>query len=58
MVLKTALHRGLLVAGMGNSAQISLAYSYFGIEYSAHNGQNGYSSMQNDVSMGFRWLFD
>lgn len=43
---------------LGNSAQISLAYRYFGIEYSAHNGRNGYASTQNGVSMGFRWLFD
>ena len=43
---------------LGNSAQISLAYRYFGIDYSAHNGRNGYSSTQNGVSMGFRWLFD
>ena len=54
--------RGTVEAGLayalGNSAQISLAYRYFGIEYSAHNGRNGYSSTQNGVSMGFRWLFD
>ena len=43
---------------LGNSAQISLAYRYFGIDYSAHNGADGYSSTQNGVSMGFRWLFD
>ena len=43
---------------LGNSAQISLAYRYFGIEYSADNGRNGYRSTQNGVSMGFRWLFD
>ena len=43
---------------LGNSAQISLAYRYFGIDYSAHNGRNGYSSTQHGVSMGFRWLFD
>ena len=43
---------------LGNSAQISLAYRYFGIDYSANNGRNGYSSTQHGVSMGFRWLFD
>ena len=43
---------------LGNSAQISLAYRYFGIDYSAHNSRNGYSSTQNGVSMGFRWMFD
>ena len=26
---------------MGNSALISLAYRYFGMDYSAHNGRNG-----------------
>ena len=43
---------------LGNSAQISLAYRYFGIDYSADNGRNGYCSTQHGVSMGFRWLFD
>ena len=54
--------RGTIEAGLayahGNSAQISLAYRYFGMEYSAHNGLNSYSSKQNGVSKGFRWLFD
>jgi len=55
--LSGTIEAGLAYA-LGNSAQISLAYRYFGIEYSAHNGRNGYSSTQNGVSMGFRWLFD
>jgi hypothetical protein len=55
--LSGTVEAGLAYA-LGNSAQISLAYRYFGIEYSAHNGRNGYSSTQNGVSMGFRWLFD
>ena len=54
--------RGTIEAGLAyaheNSAQISLAYRYLGIEYSAHNGRDGYSSTQNGVSMGFRWMFD
>ena len=43
---------------LGHSAQISLAYRYFGIDYSAHNGRDSYSSTQHGVPMGFRWLFD
>ena len=40
-----------LAYALGNSAQISLAYRYFGIEYSAYSGRNGYSSTQKGVSM-------
>ena len=55
--LSRTFEAGLAYA-LGNSAQISLAYRYFGIEYCAHNGRNGYSSTQSGVSMGFRWMFD
>ncbi len=55
--LSGTVEAGLAYA-LGNSAQISLAYRYFGIEYSAHDGRNGYESSQNGVNLGFRWLFD
>ena len=38
--LSGTLEAGVAYA-LGNSAQISLAYRYFGIEYSAYNGRSG-----------------
>ena len=44
---------------LGNSAQISLSYKYFGIAYfEGGRENNGYSSYQSGVNLGLRWLFD
>jgi len=44
---------------LGNSAQISLSYKYFGIAYFEGGSENnGYSSYQSGVNLGLRWLFD
>jgi len=44
---------------LGNSAQVSLSYKYFGIAYfEGGNENNGYSSYQSGVNLGLRWLFD
>ena len=44
---------------LGNSAQISLSYKYFGITYFEGGSENnGYSSYQSGVNLGLRWLFD
>ena len=44
---------------IGNSAQISLSYKYFGIAYfEGGSDNNGYSSYQSGVNLGLRWLFD
>ena len=44
---------------LGNSAQVSLSYKYFGIAYFEGGGDNnGYSSYQSGVNLGLRWLFD
>ena len=44
---------------LGNSAQISLSYKYFGIAYfEGGSDNNGYSSYQSGVNLGLRWLFD
>ena len=42
---------------LGNSAQISLSYKYFGLDY-AGGGGNAYSVDQSGVNLGLRWLFD
>ena len=42
---------------IGNSAQISLSYKYFGLDY-AGGGGNAYSVDQSGVNLGLRWLFD
>lgn len=42
---------------LGNSAQISLSYKYFGLDY-AGGGGNSYSVDQSGVNLGLRWLFD
>ena len=44
---------------LGNSAQVSLSYKYFGIAYFEGGSENnGYSSYQSGVNLGLRWLFD
>ena len=44
---------------LGNSAQVSLSYKYFGIAYFEGGSENnGYSSHQSGVNLGLRWLFD
>ena len=42
---------------LGNSAQISLSYKYFGLDYTGGSG-NAYSVDQSGVNLGLRWLFD
>jgi len=42
---------------LGNSAQASLSYKYFGLDY-AGGGGNSYSVNQSGVNLGLRWLFD
>lgn len=42
---------------LGNSAQLSLSYKYFGLDY-AGGGGNAYSVDQSGVNLGLRWLFD
>ena len=42
---------------LGNSAQVSLSYKYFGLDY-AGGGGNAYSVDQSGVNLGLRWLFD
>ena len=42
---------------LGNSAQLSLSYKYFGLDYAAGGG-NSYSVDQSGVNLGLRWLFD
>ena len=42
---------------LGNSAQISLSYKYFGLDYSGGGG-NAYTVDQSGVNLGLRWLFD
>ena len=42
---------------MGNTAQISLTYKYFGLD-DAGGGGNSYSVDQSGVNLGLRWLFD
>ena len=42
---------------LGNSAQISLSYKYFGLDY-AGGGGNAYSVDQSGVNLGLRWLFN
>ena len=42
---------------LGNSAQLSLSYKYFGLDY-AGGGGNSYSVDQSGVNLGLRWLFD
>ena len=42
---------------LGNSAQASLSYKYFGLDYDGGSG-NGYTSRQSGINFGLRWLFD
>ena len=42
---------------IGNSAQISLSYKYFGLDY-AGGGGNAYSVDQGGVNLGLRWFFN
>lgn len=42
---------------LGNSAQASLSYKYFGLDY-AGGGGNSYSVAQSGINLGLRWLFD
>lgn len=42
---------------LGNSAQVSLSYKYFGLDY-AGGGGNAYSVDQSGVNLGLRWFFD
>ena len=42
---------------LGNSAQASLSYKYFGLDYAAGSG-NGYRTDQSGINLGLRWLFD
>ena len=42
---------------LGNSAQLSLSYKYFSLDY-AGGGGNGYNTDQSGVNLGLRWLFD
>lgn len=42
---------------LGNSAQASLSYKYFGLDYAGGSG-NGYTTSQSGVNLGLRWLFD
>ena len=42
---------------LGNSAQISLSYKYFGLDY-AGGGGNAYSVDQSGVNLGLRWFFN
>ena len=42
---------------LGNSAQLSLSYKYFGLDY-AGGGGNAYSVDQSGVNLGLRWLFN
>ena len=42
---------------LGNSAQASLSYKYFGLDYAGGSG-NGYTSRQSGINFGLRWLFD
>ena len=42
---------------VGNSAQLSLSYKYFGLDYAGGSG-NGYNTSQSGVNLGLRWLFD
>ena len=43
---------------LGNSAQASLSYKYFGLDYSGGGSGNGYTSTQSGINLGLRWLFD
>ena len=42
---------------LGNSAQASLSYKYFGLDY-AGGGGNSYRVDQSGINLGLRWLFD
>ena len=42
---------------LGNSAQASLSYKYFGLDYAGGSG-NGYTARQSGINFGLRWLFD
>ena len=42
---------------LGNSAQASLSYKYFGLDYAGGSG-NGYTTSQSGINLGLRWLFD
>jgi hypothetical protein len=43
---------------LGNSAQASLSYKYFGLDYAGGGSGNGYTSTQSGINFGLRWLFD
>ena len=43
---------------LGNSAQASLSYKYFGLDYAGGGSGNGYTSAQSGINFGLRWLFD
>ncbi len=42
---------------VGNSAQLTLSWKYFGLEYAGYNTDNSYSNYQNGVNLGLRWFF-
>ena len=42
---------------LGNSAQASVSYKYFGLDYAGGSG-NGYTTSQSGINLGLRWLFD
>ncbi|MCP4798540.1 MAG: hypothetical protein GY893_01160 [bacterium] len=42
---------------VGNSAQLTLSWKYFGIEYQGYGSNNQYSNYQNGVNLGLRWVF-
>ena len=43
---------------LGNSAQASISYKYFGLDYAGSGSGNGYTSSQSGINFGLRWLFD
>ena len=43
---------------LGNSAQASISYKYFGLDYAGSGSGNGYTSTQSGINFGLRWLFD
>jgi len=46
-----------LAYALGNSAQASVSYKYFGLDYAGGSG-NGYTTSQSGINLGLRWLFD
>ena len=43
---------------LGNSAQLSLSYKYFKLDFAKAGSNNGYLTQQNGFNIGLRWFFD